>query len=118
VTDVAAAFLAAAETPLTGEIFNLGAGAPQPVNRLVELLRGDVVYVPKRPGEPDCTWANISKIQHKLGWAPRVPFDEGVHRMLVDIERWRDAPLWNSDSIAEATRTWFTYLGPAPESVT
>lgn len=117
VTDVAAAFLAAAETELVGEIFNLGAGAPQAVNRLVELLGGEVVYVPKRPGEPDCTWADISKIQSKLAWAPRVPFDEGVRRMLADIERWRDAPLWNPDSIAEATRTWFTYLGPkAPES--
>jgi len=31
--------------------------------------------------------------------------------MLVDIERWRDAPLWDSDRIAEATKTWFRYLG-------
>jgi UDP-glucose 4-epimerase len=121
VTDVAAAFLAAAETDLVGEVFNLGAGAPQPVNRLVELLGGEVVYVPKRPGEPDCTWADISKIQAKLGWRPTVAFDEGVQRMLVDIERWRDAPLWNPASIADATRTWFTYLSPegvAPEAVT
>ena len=31
--------------------------------------------------------------------------------MLADIEYWRDAPLWDPDSIAEATKTWFTYLG-------
>ena len=31
--------------------------------------------------------------------------------MLVDIERWRDAPLWDPDLIAEATKTWFRYLG-------
>ena len=55
-TDVARAFLAAAETDIIGERFNVGAGAPQTINRLVELLGGDVVYVPKRPGEPDCTF--------------------------------------------------------------
>ena len=111
VTDVAQAFLAAARTPISGERFNVGAGNPQSVNRLVELLGGDVVHVPKRPGEPDCTFANIAKIVSQLGWKPVVPFDEGVRRMLVDIERWRDAPLWDPDRIAEATKTWFQYLG-------
>jgi UDP-glucose 4-epimerase len=111
VTDVAAAFLRAAETDKTGEIWNLGAGDPQSVNRLVELLGGPVVYIPKRPGEPDCTWADIAKIQRDLGWKPVVPFDQGVRRMMEDIELWRDAPLWDPQSIAVATKTWFEYLG-------
>ena len=111
VTDVASAFLQAAETDRTGEIWNLGAGDPQSVNRLVELLGGSVVYIPKRPGEPDCTWADIGKIQHDLGWKAAVPFDQGVHRMMEDIELWRDAPLWDPQSIAVATKTWFEYLG-------
>src|SRR5215472_3083066 len=111
VTDVAEAFLAAARTPISGERFNVGAGNPQSINRLVELLGGDVVYIPKRPGEPDCTFANISKIVSSLGWKPVVSFEDGVRRMLVDIERWRDAPLWDPDRIAEATKTWFRYLG-------
>ncbi len=110
-SDVARAFLAAAETGISGEVWNLGAGNPQSVNRLVELLGGDVVYVPKRPGEPDCTWADIAKITRQLGWAPRISFEEGVARMVADIERWRNAPLWDPASIAEATRTWFKYLG-------
>ncbi len=111
VTDVAAAFLAAAETDKVGEVWNLGAGKPQSVNRLVELLGGDVVHVPKRPGEPDCTWADITKIKRDLGWTPRVSFEEGVRRILADIDYWRDAPLWDEASIAEATKTWFHYLG-------
>lgn len=111
VTDVARAFLAAAETERLGQIYNIGAGDPQPVNRLVELIGGPVTYVPKRPGEPDCTWADISKIRDELGWEPEISFEEGVARMMADIEHWRDAPLWEPDSIAEATRTWFTYLG-------
>lgn len=111
VTDVAEAFLAAAETPLVGERFNVGAGNPQPINRLVELLGGEVTYVPSRPGEPDCTYANIDKITSRLGWKPKVSFEQGVSNMLSDIERWRDAPLWDPNSIAKATETWFRYLG-------
>jgi UDP-glucose 4-epimerase len=111
VTDVAQAFLAAARTSICGERFNVGAGDPQPINRLVALLGGDVVHVPKRPGEPDCTFADITKIRTRLGWSPKVSFEDGVRRMLVDIERWRDAPLWDPEGIAEATRTWFRYLG-------
>ncbi|MBO6562219.1 MAG: GDP-mannose 4,6-dehydratase [Nisaea sp.] len=110
-SDLAKAFLAAARTEKSGEIYNAGGGNPQSINRLVELLEGEVVYVPKRPGEPDVTWADITKIQSELGWAPEIPFEEGVRRMLADIERWKDAPLWDPDSIANATKTWFTYLG-------
>ncbi len=109
-SDVARAFLLAARTPLVGEVWNLGAGDPQPVNRLIELIGGPVVYIPKRPGEPDCTWADISKITRELGWKQTVPFEEGVRRMMAEIENWRDAPLWDPDSIAAATKTWFQYL--------
>ena len=111
VTDVAEAFRLAAETPLSGQIWNLGAGNPQSVNRLVELLGGEKVHIPKRPGEPDCTWADIGKISRELGWAPRVSFEDGVDRMMAEIDVWRDAPLWDPGSIAVATKTWFEYLG-------
>lgn len=112
VTDVATAFLAAAETDHVGEIYNLGAGNPQSVNRLVELIGGEIVYVPKRPGEPDCTWADISKIQKHLAWSPKVSFPDGVSKMMADIDKWQDAPLWDSASIATATKTWFKYMTP------
>jgi UDP-glucose 4-epimerase len=110
-SDVARAFLAAAESEFTGEIWNLGAGNPQSVNRLVELIGGTVTYLPKRPGEPDVTWANIDKITRDLKWQPRVTFDEGVGQMMAEIDKWRDAPLWDPESIARATRVWFDHLG-------
>jgi UDP-glucose 4-epimerase len=110
-SDVAEAFLLAAEAPPVGEIYNLGAGDPQSVNRLIELLGGDVVYIPKRPGEPDCTWADIAKITRELGWRQKVSFEEGVQRILDQIDYWREAPLWDPQSIKAATQTWFAYMG-------
>lgn len=111
VSDVARAFFAAAESDRVGQIYNVGAGAPQSVNRLVELLGGgEVVHLPKRPGEPDCTWADISKISSELDWKPRVSFEEGVGRMLDNIDYWRQAPVWDESSIAQATSQWFKYL--------
>jgi UDP-glucose 4-epimerase len=116
VTDVARAFLAAAETERSGEIYNLGAGNPQSVNRLVELLGGEAVHIPRRPGEPDCTWADIGKLTAELDWSPRVSFEEGVERIAKEIELYRDAPLWDPASIAEATRSWFAALAPQEET--
>lgn len=113
VTDVAEAFLRAAETELSGRAYNVGMGNPQSVNRLVELLGGQVVRIPKRPREPDCTWADITRIKKELGWAPRVSFEEGVSRIVADIDYWRDAPLWDVPSITKATESWFKYLGGA-----
>ena len=110
VTDVARAFFMAANAPVQNEIFNLGAGNPRSVNHLVELLGGEVVHIPKRPGEPDCTWADISKIQRVLRWTPEVSFEEGVKRMLLDIDYWAQAPVWTPQTIAEATKTWFEFL--------
>jgi UDP-glucose 4-epimerase len=113
VTDVAEAFWRAADTACSGRIYNVGAGNPQAVNRLVELLGGETEHLPKRPGEPDCTWADISRIRGELGWVPQVSFEEGVSRILAEIDYWRDAPLWDVRSIGNATETWFKYLGGA-----
>lgn len=112
VTDVARAFLAAAETDRVGRVYNLGAGKPQSVNRLIELLGGEKTYIPKRPGEPDCTWADISRITAELGWKPQISFEEGVANIVANIDYWRNAPLWDPDSIAKATRTWFEFMTP------
>ncbi len=111
VTDVVSAFMAAAKSSLAGEIFNVGSGNTYSVNQLVELLGGEITHIPKRPGEPDCTFADISKIQRDLDWKPRVSFEEGVRILLDNIDYWREAPVWTPELIKEATRDWFAYLG-------
>ena len=110
VSDVANAFLLAAKTKLVGKIWNLGSGKPESVNKLIEILKGDVVYIPKRPGEPECTYADITKIKKDLAWKPKIKFKKGVELMLKEIESWRDAPLWDAKKIQKATQSWFRYL--------
>jgi len=111
VTDVAAAFIKAAQVSATGVALNVGSDNHYSVNRLVELLGGDVVYVPKRPGEPDCTFADTTKIHDVLDWNTKVSFEEGVANMLTHLDDWKDAPVWNPDTIKQATAAWFEYLG-------
>jgi UDP-glucose 4-epimerase len=115
VTDVAAAFLCAAESSLLGEALNVGSGNRYSVNHLVDLLGGDAVHIPRRPGEPDSTFGDVAKIRKLLGWQSQVPFSEGVKLMLEKIEDWRDAPVWDPASIARATESWFRYLEGSKE---
>lgn len=111
VTDVAAAFIKAAQSDVSGEVMNVGSGNHYSVNRLIELLGGPVVHIPKRPGEPDCTFADTKKIARLLAWKPEVAFEDGVRNMLDSIQNWSDAPVWNVNTIEKATSTWFRYLG-------
>jgi UDP-glucose 4-epimerase len=111
VTDVARAFLAASKSEFNNEIFNVGSGNTYSINYLTELLGGVTAYIPKRPGEPDCTFADINKIHKLLKWTPQVEFEAGVKTLISNIEYWRDAPVWESDTIKVATKSWFKLLG-------
>ena len=65
--------------PTVGEIWNLGAGNPQSVNRLVELLGGEKVYsqAARRAG---LHLGRYHADHARSGWAPKVSFEEGVAR--------------------------------------
>ncbi len=111
VTDVAEAFLRAARSDISGEALNVGSGASHSILELAGLLGGEIRHLPRRPGEPERTFADTSKIRRLLDWRPLVSFQEGVGRMLERIEEWRDAPVWDEASIEKATQEWFACLG-------
>jgi UDP-glucose 4-epimerase len=111
VTDVANAFLKAAQSDSVNEIFNVGSKKTYAINQLASLLGGEITYIPKRPGEPDCTFADTKKIESSLNWSPEVSFEQGVKNMLENISFWKDAPVWDPESIREATEEWFSLLG-------
>tara|TARA_Y100000591_G_C21855074_1_gene715014 strand:+ start:5087 stop:6076 length:990 start_codon:yes stop_codon:yes gene_type:complete len=110
VSDVVDAIISAAKSNISGEIINIGSDNTYSVNRLTELLCGEKIHIPKRPGEPDCTWADITKAKRMLNWRPKISLEEGVAILLENIDYWREAPVWEEDSIAKATEKWFEYL--------
>lgn len=111
VTDVVEALLLASQVGLPSTIYNVGSGGTYSINDLANKIGGPNVRIPKRPGEPDCTFADISRIKSELGWEPKVSFDQGVSLMLDNISEWKEAPVWEKESIADATSNWFKYLG-------
>lgn len=110
VTDVADAFYLAALSDIVNETFNVGSSGTYSVNRLCELLGGDIVHIPKRPGEPDCTFADVSKIIKAFHWKAKISLEEGVEKILENIDYWKEAPVWTPESIEDATHDWFEYL--------
>jgi UDP-glucose 4-epimerase len=112
VTDIADAFVTAADSQVSSQVFNVGTGNPVSVNRIVELLGSpEIAFIPKRPGEPDVTHADVSRITEALDWRTKVPVEDGVKALLENIEYWREAPVWTPDTIKEATVDWFKFLG-------
>lgn len=111
VTDVAQALIAAAQSDKSARIYNIGSGQTVSVNRLVELLNGDKIHIPKRPGEPDCTFADIELIRNDLNWTPKISIEDGLAIVIDNIDFWRNAPVWTPDTIETATFDWFKYLG-------
>lgn len=111
VTDVVDSIIAALKSPLSNETFNIGSGKTISVNKIASLLKGKKVYIPKRPGEPNCTFANISKIKNKLGWKPKINIEKGINLLLKELDYWKKAPVWDPNSIKIATKDWFKYLG-------
>lgn len=108
VGDVVDAFIKAAESEVQDEIFNVGSGNPSTIKRLLELL-GDsdnVVYIPKRPREPNITWADISKIREMLGWEPKVTLEKGVDTMLLELSEWNKVKVWDKEAIKGVTAKW------------
>ena len=112
VSDVIDAMVKVAEKKnLRGNIFNVGSGKTISVNRIAKLLGGDKQRIPKRPGEPDVTFADISKIKRKIGWKPKISIENGVELMLNNLNDWKDAPIWTPKKINKETKKWFFYLG-------
>ena len=110
VTDVCNALCALVKQGRVGEVYNVGSGQTISVNRIVELLEGPVINIPKRPGEPDCTYADITKITSQTNWKPAILIEEGIKKILLEIHYWNNAPVWEPEQISVATSKWFQFL--------
>jgi len=90
VDNVVDATLRAGDTPgVSGEIFNVAAGAPATVNAVAETIGAiigkpvDKVHLPTRPGDIRDSWADLSKAERLLGYTPSVTLDEGLRRTIA-----------------------------------
>ncbi len=110
VNDLVDAVVKAAEHPIKNEIFNVASGVETSVNTIADIIGGKKILIPKRPGEPDRSLADISKIKKLIGWKPQISINEGVKMLLKDIKQWKNAPIWTPETIENATRPWFQYL--------
>lgn len=110
VTDVASAIFKAANTSTPRNIYNIGSGATVSINEIAKLLNHNVTHIPRRPGEPDSTFADITKFTSDTDWLPTVKIKDGVTTMLENIELWSDAPVWTAESIEQQTKDWFMHL--------
>lgn len=110
VSDVVNAFVMSAKSKLSNKIFNVGSNKTVKVKKIIEYLGGNYVKIPKRPGEPDITYADISNIKKNLKWEPKIDIKNGVNIILENIDYWKKAPVWTPESIKKTTKNWFKYL--------
>jgi UDP-glucose 4-epimerase len=110
VYDLVDAIILIAKKAKINQIFNLASGKETSVNNIAKIIGGEVVNIPKRPGEPDRSLGSIKKIKKQLKWKPKISINKGVRMMLNIIENWKDAPVWTPKKIDRATKVWFKYL--------
>jgi UDP-glucose 4-epimerase len=79
VRDVVRANILAMESDKVGngEVMNIGAGKNQSINRIAEIIGGEVEHIPER-FEPKNTLADNSKAKELIGWIPEVSIEEGI----------------------------------------
>ena len=110
VTDVVDAIIKSIKLKKKNQIINIGSGKCYSVNYIAKLLGGKKIYIPKRPGEPEITWAKIQKAKRLLNWKPKIGIEQGVNKLLDNINLWKNAPIWDKKKIKIATADWFKYL--------
>ena len=111
VSDLVEAIILAAEKGKNSEIYNIGGGKETSINTIAKMISDNKVYIPKRPGEPDRSLADIKKIKSELNWKPKINIEEGVKLLIKNIDQWKNAPVWTPEKIEKATKNWFKLLG-------
>ena len=92
------------------EVYNVASGQETSINSVADIIGGNKVKIPKRPGEPDRSLADISKIKAHFNWQPKITINEGIKMLLKNINEWKEAPVWTPETIKEATKSWFELL--------
>jgi len=82
VRDVVAANIAALESNLRGEVFNVGSGTSLSVKEVADMISPNQIHTEARRNDSVATLADISRIQAALGWSPKISFAEGLRELV------------------------------------
>jgi UDP-glucose 4-epimerase len=110
VDDLTDALIKAAKSKHKEKIYNVGSGKETSVNYISKFISSNSVNIKKRPGEPDRSLADIRKIKRELNWRPKISLSDGINRLLRDLNKWKNAPLWTPKKIQKVTKDWFKIL--------
>ena len=110
VFDLVDAIIKAAQKGSSGDIYNVGNGKETSVNSIANMIGGEKVNIPNRPGEPNRSLADITRIKTNLNWEPKISINHGIDMLLENINDWKEAPVWTPNTIKEATKIWFKHL--------
>lgn len=83
-SDIISGFKCLGQKNFSGEIFQLGTGKNYSINQLAGFFKGEVKYIPARPGEAQITLADYSAMSDKTGWKPEVSLEDYVSRWLEE----------------------------------
>jgi len=110
ISDLIDGLIKAAKSKHANKIYNLGSGKETSVKYIANLISSNQIKIPSRPGEPLRSKADIKKFKKDFNWKPKVNIDEGVKKLISNIQLWKNAPVWTKNKIRKATKTWFKFL--------
>jgi len=91
--DIVNGIVAALDYDCDFDVFNLGNSHPVDLNALICTLEGSlgkkatIQSFPDQPGDVPITYADISKAQHLLGYAPQMSFQQGIDEFVSWFRR-------------------------------
>ena len=106
VFDLVEAAIKAIRESKPGSIYNIGSGKETSINFIADIIGGDKVNVPLRPGEVSRSLADISKIKKDLNWNPKIEIKQGVKMLMKDINNWKEAKIWTAEKMEEEIKNW------------
>lgn len=86
IDDIVDGVVRALDRPLGYQIYNLGNGEPVMLSKFINLVEQNVgklakiQIMPEQPGDVPRTCADISKARRLLGYDPKTPFADGIHK--------------------------------------
>jgi len=83
VRDVVRANIMSFESDARSIVFNVGSGTNISIKELADMISPKQVHSPRRKADAEITLADIERISSVLGWAPEVPFEDGLAELMV-----------------------------------